>query len=351
MAITADTLRVLEEMRKRLTTMTTAQTVALTRAWVDAWDVLQPELNAAVLELMASARNGRVPASVVARNIRLRDTIQQARAMLDELADATNVQVTTDVGQAMLDALDHHEALIRSQLPPGQAGATITFTRVSPEAVAVMVERTTQRIHAWTQPLPADVEHMMKQHLIRGITVGDNPRRTASRIIKGAEGRFNGGLTRALNIARTETLDSHRAATQSSEKTNTAILEDWEWHASLTGRTCPSCWAMHGTRHPLDESGPNDHPSGRCSRVTVTKTWEELGFKGIVEPTSLTQDAETVYNNLTPESQVAVMGKTRADMLANGEIKWADLSSKQENPGWRPSYNATSVKDLRAVGQ
>lgn len=350
MAVTAETLKVLDGIRKQLTTMTATQTLALTRAWVDAWDVLQPEFNAAILELLAAAKNGRVPASVVARNIRLRDTIQQARAMLDELATNTNVQVTTDVGQAMLDALDQHETLVRSQLPPGQAGTAINFARVSPEAVAAMVERTTQSIHKFTQPLPADVERMMKQQLIRGITVGDNPRRTAARIIKGAEGRFNGGLTRALNIARTETLDAHRAATQASEKSNTQILAEWEWHASLTGRTCPSCWSKHGTRHPLDEDGPNDHPSGRCARVTVTKTWEELGFKGIVEPESLTPDAEATYRNLTPESQVAIMGKSRAELLASGEIKWADLSRKQENPGWRDSYNATPVKDLRPVG-
>lgn len=349
MAVTADTLKVLDGMRKQLATMTAAQTLALTRAWVDAWDVLQPEFNAAVLELLAAAKNGRVPASVVARNIRLRDTIAQARAMLDELAANTNVQVTTDVGQAMLDALDHHEALVRSQLPPGQAGAAINFARVSPEAVAAMVERTTQSIYKFTRPLPADVERLMKQQLIRGITVGDNPRRTASKIVKQSKDRFAGGLFRALNIARTETLDAHRAATQASEKTNTAILAEWEWHASLTGRTCPSCWAMHGTRHPLDEDGPNDHPSGRCSRVTVTKTWAELGFD-IDEPPSLTQDAEAEYNNLTPESQVAIMGKARAEMLASGEISWADLSRKQENPGWRPSYNATPIKDLRPVG-
>ena len=350
MAVTAETLKVLDEMRKRMATMTTAQTVALTRAWVEAWDVLAPELNLAILELLAAAKNGRVPASVVARNIRLRDTIRQARAMLDELANTTKVQVTTDVGQAMLDALDHHEALIRSQLPPGQAGAGISFTRVSPEAVAAMVERSTQSIHKFTQPLPADVERMMKQQLIRGITVGDNPRRTAGRIIKGAEGNFNGGLTRALNIARTETLDAHRAATQASEKTNTAILEEWEWHAALSGRTCPSCLAMHGTRHPITDPGPLDHPSGRCARVTVTKSWKDLGFD-IEEPESLTKNAEDWYAGLTPDSQVAIMGKTRAELLANGDIAWADLATRQENPGWRPSYNATAVKDLRPVGQ
>lgn len=349
MAVTAETLAVLDGMRKQLAAMTTTQTVALTRAWVEAWDVLAPELNLAILELLAAAKNGRVPHTVVARNIRLRDTIQQARAMLDELAQTTNVQVTTDVGQAMLDALDHHEALVRSQLPPGQAGAGVSFTRVSPEAVAAMVERSTQSIHKFTRPLPADVERMMKRQLIRGITVGDNPRRTAGRIIKGAEGNFNGGLTRALNIARTETLDAHRNATQSSEKSNTDILEEWEWHASLSGRTCPSCLSKHGTRHPLDEPGPNDHPSGRCARVTITKSWADLGFKNIVEPESLTPDAEAWFNNLTPETQRNIMGPARLKLLQDGDIAWSDLSRKQENPGWRDSYNATPVKDLRPV--
>lgn len=349
MAVTADTLRVLDGVRKQLATMTTAQTVALTQAWVDAWDVLAPELNLAILELLASAKNGRVPASVVARNIRLRDTIAQARVMLDELAATTNTQVSTDVGQAMLDALDHHEALIRSQLPPGQAGAGISFARVSPEAVAAMVERTTQQVHKFTRPLPADVERMMKQQLIRGITIGDNPRTTAARIVRGAEGSFNGGLERALNIARTETLDAHRASTKASEQANTSILEEWEWSADLSARTCPSCLAMHGTRHPLDEDGPNDHPSGRCARVTVTKSWKELGFD-IEEPASATQDSEEWFNGLTPETQRGIMGASRLQLLQDGDIQWADLSRKQDNPGWRPSYNATPVKDLRPVG-
>lgn len=348
MAITAETLRLLDDMRKRLAVMTTAQTVALTQAWVDAWDVLAPEMNLAILELLAAAKNGQVPAAVVARNIRLRDTLQQARAMLDELTDKTNIQVTTDVGQALLDALDQHEALIRSQLPTGQTGAGISFNRVSPQAVAAMVERSTQTIHKLTRPLAADVERIMKQQLIRGITVGDNPRRTAARILKLSEGNFNGGLTRAMNIARTETLDAHRAATMASEQTNTSILEEWEWSASLSARTCPSCWAMHGTRHPLDEPGPNDHPSGRCARVTVTKSWKELGFN-IPESASVTANAETVFNNLTPETQAHIMGKDRLKLLQDGDIEWADLARKQENPGWRDSYNTVSVKDLRPV--
>lgn len=345
MAVTAETLRIVANLRTRLERMTDVQTLALTRAWVDAWDVLAPEFQTALVELMAQAKDGTVSRSVVAKNIRLRDALRSTRAMLDTLAAQAGTVVVNDVGAAVLDAVDGHAALIGSQLPANAATAGVSFTRISPDALAAIVERTTAQIHSATLPLPSAVERAMKQELIRGIAVGDNPRRTAARILDKAEGRFNGGLTRALTIARTETLDAHRAATKASEKTNTDILQDWEWHAALNARTCPSCWAKHGTRYPLDVPGPDDHQNGRCTRVSVTKSWKDLGFD-IEEPPSLTEDAETVFNNLTPETQRAIMGGQRLELLQSGQIGWADLSQVKHTDGWRDSYTVTPVKDL-----
>lgn len=348
MAITPETLRIVDRLRAQLTVMTDAQTLTLTRAWVEAWDALVPDFEFALIELMAGSSSGVLSRSQVAKSIRLRDALQASRAMLDRLATVAEVTVAGDVAQAVLDAVDGHAALVTSQLPPNAAAVGVSFTRMSPDALAAIVERTTAQIHSATLPLAADTERVMKRALIRGIAVGDNPRRTASRIMAQTEQRFNGGLTRALTIARTETLDAHRAATRASEKTNTKILAEWEWHAALNARTCPSCWAMHGTRHPLDESGPNDHQNGRCARVSVTKTWAELGFTGIDEPASLTPDAQTAFNNLTPDTQLAIMGPGRLDALQSGRIAWADLSTVKQTPGWRDSHTVAPLKDLLA---
>lgn len=347
MAVTAETLRIVDRLRRDLTRMADAQTLALTRAWVEAWDVLQPDFQAALAELMAGAVDGKISRAAVAKNIRLRDALKTARTMLDELARTTDGVIVNDVGEAVLDALDGHAALIGSQLPPNTAAAGVSFTRMSPDALAAIVERTTKQIHSSTRPLPADVERVMKRELIRGIAVGANPRATAQRMLQQTEGRFNGGLTRALTIARTETLDAHRAATKASEKANKTILEEWEWHAALNARTCPSCWSKHGTRHPLEEDGPLDHQNGRCARVTVTKSWADLGFD-IEEPPSLTKDAKAVFNDLTPETQRDIMGAQRLELLQSGKVSWADLSSKRETDGWRDSYTVTAVKDLTA---
>jgi SPP1 gp7 family putative phage head morphogenesis protein len=345
MAVTAETLRIVDRLRNQLTTMTDAQTFALTRAWVEAWDVLEPEFQTALVELLAGAADGKVSRATVAKNIRLRDALQTARRMLDSLAVDAEGIIVNDVGQAVLDALDGHAALVGSQLPPNTATAGISFTRMSPEALAAIVERTTQQIHSSTRPIPADVVRVMKRELIRGIAVGENPRATATRIMQQTQQRFNGGLTRALTIARTETLDAHRAATKASEKANKTILEEWEWHAALNARTCPSCWSKHGTRHPLSEDGPNDHQNGRCARVTVTKSWKELGFD-IEEPPSLTPDAESVFNGLTPETQRDIMGAQRLELLQSGKVSWADLSTVKQTDGWRDSHVVVPVKDL-----
>jgi hypothetical protein len=80
------------------------------------------------------------------------------------------------------------------------------------------------------------------------------------------------------------------------------VLRGWEWLAAMDERTCPSCWAQHGTIHTLDEPGPNDHPQGRCARNVLTKSWADLGFD-ITEPPSVTPDAQTVFDGLSAEQQ------------------------------------------------
>jgi SPP1 gp7 family putative phage head morphogenesis protein len=344
-AITTATLREVERLRRQLLQLTDAQTLALTRAWAEAWDVLLPEYELAITELVASAVDGKVSRAAVARSVRLQGALQQTRTLLDVLAPGSADIVSTGVSQAVMDAVDGHEALVRTQLPPNSASAGVSWLRVPEEALTAIVERTTGQIHSNFLPLADDVERTMKRQLIRGIAAGTHPSKTAKRIIKETEGRFNGGLTRALNIAQTETLDAYRGATKAADKANREVLAEWEWNAKLDRRTCPSCLSQHGSRHPLEDDGPLDHQQGRCARVPVTKTWKELGFD-IPEPPSSTPNAEAWFNNLTPATQAEIMGPTRLQLLQSGDISWADLSSKRSTSGWRDSYGVTPVKDL-----
>lgn len=348
MAITDETLLIAADTKRRLRTMSDQQILAITRAWVDAWDSLGPEFHEALLEVIGDGKT-RVPYSKVVKSKRLKDALRQARTTLDELAAQTQVVVTNDLASAVLDAADTHLAVSRSQLPPNTAGLAINFDAMSKTALDAIVLRSTEQIHSSSRPIPADVQRMMKRELVRAIAVGDNPRTTAARIVKRAEGQFNGGLARAGVIARTELLDAHRNGALTAAKQNKDLLAGWVWSASLDARTCPSCLSNHGSFHPVDEFGPIDHHQGRCARIDKTKSWADLGFTGMDEPKDTTPDAEAWFDNLTEDSQRQIMGPTKLKMLQDGDIQWADLTKRVETPGWRDSMTNTPVKDLRPV--
>lgn len=350
MAVTTNTLDAVAKLRRRLVEMTDEQTLALTAAWVQAWDELLPEFEAAIAELVNSAdpATGRVSRAAADKSLRLRGALEATRAHLDVLAPQSADIMVQDLTTVMFESIEGHAQIVTSQLPPGAAVAGVSFSRAPEDALAAIVARTTEQIHSSTQPLPDDVVAAMKRHLIRGIGVGENPRRVAARLIKETESRFNGGLNRALVISRTEMLDAHRAATKASEEANKDILTGWYWSATLDRRTCPSCLAKHGNRYELTDDGPLDHQQGRCSRVSITKTWKELGFKNVPEPPSEVPDAKAWFDSLDAKTQAGIMGAERLQLLQDGTIQWADLSTKRQTDGWRDSYGVTPLKNLRS---
>lgn len=345
MAVTDETIRAAADARRNIRRVTDKQAVALITAWVNAWDTLQPLFAEAIAELIAGGET--VPRAVVARNRKLRSAIEQARATLEALTLESNRVITGDLMDALLDAVNSHQAVISTQLPPGTAGLSINLDAPAPEALNAMVTRTTQQIHSATKPLTAWTIKKMRQELIRGIVIGDNPREVARKLIKATEGQFNGGLARAMTIARTEMLDAHRNGSLAAAKANTDLLTGWVWMCTLDRRTCPSCLAKHGTVHSVDDFGPIDHQNGRCARVDKTKSWKELGFD-IDEPADSIPDARAWFDNLTDDSQLAIMGPTRLKLLNDGSIGWDDLSTLNKSTGWRDSFVQTPVRDLIA---
>lgn len=349
MAVSKRTLRLLAGMRIQIDRNVDATTAELARAWATAWNEVAPEWQAAIDELVRMGKDGKWPTRrQVLRAERAARAIEVTREALDELAKTAGVTIT----KALPDVVDLtdtiHRQLIASQYP-AQAGAqatlTASFARVDPKAAAAIVKRSTQQITSLTRPLSADAAQAMRSSLIRGVLIGENPNKAASRMLSRVQSDFDGGLTRAKVIARTEILDAHRDAGLESDKANEKVLGGWEWISALDKRTCPSCWSQHGTRHPLNEAGPLDHQQGRCSRLPVTKSWRELGFD-VDEPASLLPDAEATFRALPKADQAAIMGKARLDLLDSGKASWADLSTRRSTDGWRDSFAPTPLSDL-----
>lgn len=350
MAITAKTLELIAARRAALGQTLDAQELALVKAWVEAWDQLAPEFEAALAQMLAGAKDGRLTAAQVARNVRLSKALALAAERLDELGSFAGETILVDLQTQVLVAAQSQIEIAASQLPAAERVAALpAWTRVSAEALDAIVQRTTENIHSTLLPLSDEATAVMRRNLIRGIAVGENPRRVAALMVRQTEKGFNGGLNRAMIISRTEMLDAHRAASKAADNANTKVLKGWVWSANLDARTCPSCLAQHGREHPLDEDGPDDHQCGRCDRIPLTKSWAELGFKNVVEPPSLLPDSREWFDSLTPGTQRRIMGPARLELLQSGTVDWDELSRKVSTTGWRDSMHVTPVKDLRPV--
>lgn len=349
MAVNDQTVAVIRDAQAVTRRIQDEHTRALVAAWVAAWDELAPQFTDALVEVMADARDGRVTPRRMREATRLAKALGTAHDTLGVLTAENERLALEPLPDAIRAVVEANTAAITTQLPAAHHGVVLGWDRVDPDALAAIVTRTTQQIHATHLPLPDDVVETMRRELVRGVAVGENPRRTAARMVQRAEGRFNGGLARALTIARTETLDAHRSASQAHNEANAAVLDRWEWIAALDRRTCIACAVMHGSKHPITTPGPNGHQNCRCTSVPVTKSWAELGIPGMDEheDTPALTDAKAWFDNLDPGSQADVMGSpARLAAYQSGAVSWDDLAATRHTDGWRDSIVPTPIGAL-----
>jgi hypothetical protein len=256
MPITNTTLRLDAQARAALAKITDQQTRDLVKAWVAAWDEVAPALRDALTDL---ATGGATRAEVL-RATKLRRSLAVIADHLDKITHDAGVRITSDVGRVVREAGETQASIIASQLPPRQDLVDAdAWARVDDRQVTAIVHRTTEQITKLTYPLSGEAYQAVQSQLLRGIATGANPREVARRIVARAEGGFNGGLNRALTIARTELLDAHRAAAHLGQAAHSDVLRGWVWTAEMGPRTCAACLSMHGTEFALTDPGPQGH--------------------------------------------------------------------------------------------
>lgn len=339
MSISQRTITLQRDIEATLARITDAQVRDLVRAWAEAWDEVSVDLNATLLELLTSG--DRISRAQMLRSTRLQRALAVIADQLEDLAQLAGVRIIGDLAEIIDRAGSAQASIIDSQLPPNaqQLVDLQAWSRVDAEQLEAIVRRATTQITALTKPLSAEAYAVVRRELIRGVAAGSNPRETARRMVARAERYgFNGGLQRALVIARTETLDAHRAAAEVAQAAHADVLGGWVWLASLSERTCPACLAMNGTVHALTDPGPLGHQQCSCSRMPQVKSWAELGFDGIEEPPPLLPDSEAFFNGLTPEQQKAILGPARWTAWDEGRFPMSQWATRRTTPGWRDSY-------------
>ncbi len=311
-------------------------------AWARAWDDVAPELEAALNELSLQAGERPLRRADVIRSKRLVRAVELIQSRLADLVAGSADAIIAELASTVEYAGALQDTITASQLPPSERLAVDGWARVDADQVAAIVQRTTERITKLSFPLSDEATAAMKRELVSGMLTGRNPRDVAASTVRSVEGRFNGGLDRALTIARTEMLDAQRAAAALADEVNADVLAGWIWGASLSARTCPACWAMNGQEFPITQAGPNGHQNCRCARLPKTKTWADLGFD-IPEPPSLLPNSQTVFDNLNETEQLQVLGRGRFDAYQRGDYPMSQWATTRHNEGWRDSVVPSKV--------
>jgi hypothetical protein len=330
MASRAEVLAVEQQLQDDLDQITDTQTRALVAAWATAWSEVSAELLDTLAGIMADGT--RVTAATIVRVPRLAQELAGIADRLDELATSAGITITRDLGDVVARAADGQIGLMLAQLGEDDPRVGRMARRTPSAALRALVDRFTSRVTAQTLPLADQTYEVIQRELVRGVAVGSNPRATARRMVARAEDHFNFGLTRALTISRTETLDAHREAARVEQDRHADVLAGWLWLAHLSPRTCRSCLAMNGRLFPLEVAGPHDHQQGRCSRCPVVK-----GADGTEPDLSWVPDADAYFEALPEADQRAILGRQGYQAWASGVFPREQWTKTRSADGWRNS--------------
>ncbi|WP_010550517.1 phage minor head protein [Brachybacterium paraconglomeratum] len=345
---TRDQLRIEAALDVLLASRLTEAERALVEAWSRAWDMVRPEVEAALIALAAEHAGGRVTRTALLRDARAQAALEAVYGALDDMAQRSPALAGTFLTGVVAASSDGAADMVRAGLS-GVLRSELRSSVVGADAgqVAAIIERSTRQITSRNRHLAAEAQAAIRQQMMRGVAVGENPRRAAALAVRGIEDQWNGGLARARTIARTEMIDAHRTAAQRVEEANSDVLAGWEWLTHGDERTCRACLSQHGSRHDVDEPGPLGHPNCRCARVPVTKSWEELGFPGMRDAQSRTGTAEELVESMPADDLRSILGDDGYEAWQRGDYPISEWSRRKSTDGWRDSFVPTVYRSQK----
>lgn len=310
-------------------------------AYRDVYRRLTVELDAAVEALgEARAAGGPVSPARIYRVERIRAFRDQAAAELTRYGVAAKGIIDEQVDTTRRQAVEGAARMVGAVTPPGVAASTtILNVGAIDAAVANLAPRSPlARLFA---TFGADGAADLQRALIGGLATGHGPAHVAREMRRVLAAQ----PVRAVTIARTEIMRAHREAARETFKQEPTVRA-WVWVAGLGSRTCASCWAQHGTIHPLDEVMAT-HPRCRCVMAPVTVPWSELGFPDMAEPDPVPSGPDLFARQ--PEAvQRMVLGPSKFAAYQAGDVRLEDFVATRTSLTWGRSTSEGSLRAARA---
>lgn len=324
---------VVERHRRELLRLERATASEMVRAYGGIWQRLREAIETLAQQYnTAAAANAEISPSWIFEFNRLYNLQRQTEGELRRLLDYAEARIIANEREAVTAANRHLGELITASAGPGVIGR---WDRLPVEAVSDLVGFTADGspLRELLDELGDSASQAIRDGLIEGLAIGQNPREIARRIRK----ELGGDLTRLLRISRTETLRAYREATRRNYQANDDIIAGWRWLAAKQARTCAMCLAMDGTFHTLDEH-LNDHPNGRCAYIPVLKGEENKAPQW--------KTGADWFEQQDADVQRRVLGDAGYEAYQAGAVTLRDYVGQRRDRDWGSTRYARSLREI-----
>lgn len=260
------------------------------------------------------------------------------QVLLDDIAasmDVVKKKLTVDLIEF---------AKIEAQFQAGLLAHSIPFLldilSPSPATLQAIVESRPfngKLLSSWFDSLEASTANRVVQQVNIGLTAGESVSDIVTRLRGTRANNFTDGVLSASRreaetIVRTAANHVSTHAREETYDANSDVIDSVQLVATLDSRTTLYCMSIDGKTFPVNEGPrPPFHMGCRTTTVPVTKSWDELGIKGLKEPPPSTRasmngqvaDSTTYGDWLQDQSndiQDKALGPERAQLFRDGEV-------------------------------
>lgn len=279
----------------------------------------------------ARAAGDEITPAWLQREERFKALMQQVGAEINRLAVSADDLITRAQQGEVERALRDSGNLLSAAAT--DAGVATTFNRVNRGAVESLVGTLGDGspLKGLLKQLPDDGRQQIEKALIEGVTLGENPRKVATRMREA----LGGNLTRALRIARTEQVRAYREASRATYRANSDVVSGWEWVASKSQRTCLNCLSRDGQFYELEKPLPA-HPQCRCTSIPRLKGKEPI-------KRTLGKDW---FDAQSDNVQREMMGVKAHELFKAGKLGLKDFEGSKTSADWGETTYQRSLKEI-----
>lgn len=291
-----------EKFQRELLKREQAAAREMVRVYREAWLRIQEDLARLEAEYAAAKLAGLDPGWTWIYEFNRANTFRvQVEAELTRFSAFAENSINTEKRELLSIAGEQAKALVERA-----AGTTVFWDGIDTNALEALVglTQTDSPVHSLLLSISAEGAEAAEAALVQNMLQGNNPRLVAQELRK----VLGTVLSRALTIARTETLRAHRVATRANYQANKDLVSGWIWHSSADRRTCACCWAMHGTQHGLDET-LDGHPNCRCAMVPILYS---ISFEVTL--------GSQLFDKLKPVEQIGILGPSKFAAWKDGKV-------------------------------